>query len=45
MKEYLKNIYLALYTIAVGMKITFRHLFIPAVTKQYPKKKLFFPKE
>ncbi|HPO54794.1 MAG TPA: NADH-quinone oxidoreductase subunit I [Ignavibacteriaceae bacterium] len=43
MKEYFKNIYLALYTIAVGMKITFRHLFIPAVTIQYPEEKVVLP--
>jgi len=43
MKEYLSNIYLALYTIAVGMKITFRHLFIPAVTILYPEEKVVLP--
>ena len=43
MKEYFNNIYMALYTIAVGMKITFRHLFIPAVTIQYPEEKVVLP--
>ncbi len=36
MKKYLKNTWLALYTIFVGMKVTFKHLFEPAVTIQYP---------
>lgn len=43
MKEYFNNIYTALYTIFVGMKITLRHLFIPAVTIQYPDVKLKLP--
>ncbi len=36
MKQYLKNTWIALYTIFVGMKVTFKHLFEPAVTIQYP---------
>jgi len=36
MKEYLKNTWMALYTVFVGMKVTFKHLFEPAVTIQYP---------
>lgn len=43
MKEYFNNIYTALYTIFVGMKITFKHLFVPAVTIQYPDVKLKLP--
>lgn len=36
MKQYLKNTWDGLYTIFVGMKVTLKHLFIPAVTIQYP---------
>ncbi len=36
MKQYLKNTWQALYTIFIGMKVTFKHLFEPAVTIQYP---------
>ncbi len=36
MKEYFGNIFTALITIFIGMKVTFKHLFIPAVTIQYP---------
>ena len=36
MKKYLKNTWEALWTIFIGMKITFKHLFVPAVTIQYP---------
>lgn len=43
MKEYFKNIYKALYTIFIGMKVTFKHLFVPAVTIQYPDVKLALP--
>ncbi|MEW6006272.1 MAG: NADH-quinone oxidoreductase subunit I [Stygiobacter sp.] len=43
MKEYLKNTWLGIYTILVGMKITFKHLFTPAVTIQYPEVKLKLP--
>jgi NADH-quinone oxidoreductase subunit I len=40
MTTYFKNIYNALYTVLVGMKITFKHLFTPSVTIQYPEVKL-----
>jgi NADH-quinone oxidoreductase subunit I len=43
MKEYFKNIYSGLITALIGMKITFRHLFIPAVTIQYPDERLTLP--
>jgi NADH-quinone oxidoreductase subunit I len=36
MKKYLKNTWEALWTIFIGMKVTWKHLFIPAVTIQYP---------
>ena len=40
MKQYFKNTYEALWTVLVGMKITFKHLFKPAVTIQYPDVKV-----
>jgi NADH-quinone oxidoreductase subunit I len=43
MAEYIKNIYSALITILVGMKVTLRHLFIPSVTIQYPDVKIPLP--
>jgi NADH-quinone oxidoreductase subunit I len=43
MIEYLKNTWLGLWTALVGMKITFRHLFVPAVTIQYPEVKVQMP--
>ena len=36
MKKYLKNTWEALWTIFIGMKVTWKHLFVPAVTIQYP---------
>ncbi len=43
MKQYFKNIYLGLWTVLVGMKVTFKHLFTPAVTIQYPDVRLKLP--
>lgn len=43
MREYFKNIWTAVFTILVGMKITFKHLFVPAVTIQYPDVKPKLP--
>ena len=43
MMEYFKNTWDGLYTVFVGMKITFKHLFTPAVTIQYPDVKLPLP--
>lgn len=43
LRKYFYNIFHALYTIIVGMKITFKHLFVPAVTIQYPDVKLKLP--
>lgn len=36
MREYFSNIWTSLATIAIGMKVTFKHMFVPAVTIQYP---------
>ncbi|MGH2575300.1 MAG: NuoI/complex I 23 kDa subunit family protein [Ignavibacteria bacterium] len=43
MKQYFKNIWIGLYTIAIGMSVTLRHLFKPAVTIQYPDERLQLP--
>jgi NADH-quinone oxidoreductase subunit I len=43
MKEYLNNAIKGLLTIWIGMKVTFKHLFVPAVTIQYPDVKLPLP--
>ncbi len=43
MKRYFQNIWLAIYTVLVGMKVTFSHLFVRAVTIQYPDVKLQLP--
>jgi len=43
MRDYFKNIFNALFTIFIGMKITFKHLFVPAVTIQYPEEKPNLP--
>ncbi|MEW6508971.1 MAG: NADH-quinone oxidoreductase subunit I [Bacteroidota bacterium] len=43
MREYFRNTWLGIYTVLVGMKITFKHLFTPAVTIQYPEVKLKLP--
>ena len=43
MKQYIKNTYEAIWTVLVGMKITFRHLFFPSVTIQYPDVKPAIP--
>ncbi|MFN7971601.1 MAG: hypothetical protein U0166_04535 [Acidobacteriota bacterium] len=37
MTEYFKNIWFAIFSTAVGMKITLRHLFTPSVTLHYPR--------
>lgn len=42
-RAYFNNIWLALSTIAIGMKITFKHLFVPNVTVQYPDAKMKLP--
>jgi len=43
MGRYFKNIWDGVITVLIGMKITFRHLFTPAVTIQYPEVKLKLP--
>ncbi|MBZ0199453.1 MAG: NADH-quinone oxidoreductase subunit I [Ignavibacteriaceae bacterium] len=43
MKEYFNNIWLGLFTVFVGMKVTFKHLFTRSVTIQYPDVKLQLP--
>lgn len=43
MKQYLKNTWEGLYTVFVGMKITFMHMFKPTVTIQYPDVKVPLP--
>ena len=43
MRTYFNNIYMALSTILIGMKVTFKHLFEPAVTIQYPDVKPQLP--
>ena len=43
MKEYFNTIWTALVTVMIGMKVTFKHLFVPAVTIQYPDVKLQLP--
>jgi formate hydrogenlyase subunit 6/NADH:ubiquinone oxidoreductase subunit I len=43
MTQYFKNIYEAVTTIIIGMAVTFRHLFTPAVTVQYPHERDILP--
>ena len=43
MKDYFLKLWIGLTTILIGMKVTFRHLFIPAVTIQYPSVKPELP--
>jgi NADH-quinone oxidoreductase subunit I len=43
MKEYFQNIWYGFTTIMIGMRVTFKHLFVPAVTIQYPDVKLKLP--
>jgi NADH-quinone oxidoreductase subunit I len=43
MKRYFQNIWLGIYTVLIGMKVTFSHLFTRAVTIQYPTVKLQLP--
>jgi NADH-quinone oxidoreductase subunit I len=42
-KQYFRNTWEGLYTILVGMKITWKHLFIPSVTLQYPEERAKLP--
>lgn len=43
MGQYFKDIWEGIWTVLVGMKITWAHLFTPAVTIQYPDVKLKLP--
>ena len=43
MRQYFNNIWSAISTIAIGMSVTFKHLFVPSVTIQYPDVKLELP--
>ena len=43
MIKYFKDIFASVWSVLVGMKVTFRHLFTPAVTIQYPDVKLKLP--
>lgn len=43
MSTYFKNTWEGLYTVFVGMKITWKHLFTPSVTIQYPNVKVPLP--
>ena len=43
MKEYFSNIFTAISTVWIGMKVTFKHLFVPSVTIQYPDVRLQLP--
>lgn len=43
MKQYFKNTWLGIWTVLIGMKITFKHLFVPSVTIQYPDVKVQMP--
>jgi len=43
MSKYFRDIFQSVWTILIGMKITLGHLFVPAVTIQYPDVKLKLP--
>lgn len=43
MKQYFINTFDAIWTVLVGMKITFTHIFYPSVTIQYPEVKPTMP--
>jgi NADH-quinone oxidoreductase subunit I len=43
MKDYIVKFWQGFFTILIGMKVTLRHVFIPAVTIQYPSVKPQLP--
>ncbi len=43
MKQYFENIWTGVVTVLIGLKVTFKHLFVPAVTIQYPDVKPELP--
>ena len=44
MVQYFRNIYESIFTVLIGMGVSFKHLFRPAVTLQYPREKKELPK-
>jgi NADH-quinone oxidoreductase subunit I len=42
-KEYFANVFAGIWTVLVGMRLTFWHLFTPSVTLQYPDEKWELP--
>src|SRR6266581_623945 len=43
MSKYFNDIFRSVWSVLIGMKVTFKHLFTPAVTIQYPDVKLKLP--
>jgi NADH-quinone oxidoreductase subunit I len=43
MVKYFKDIFHAIWTVLIGMRVTLAHLFVPSVTIQYPDVKLKLP--
>jgi len=43
MNHYFRDIFVSVWSVLIGMAVTFRHLFTPAVTIQYPDVKLKLP--
>ena len=43
MKKYFTDIFQSIWTVLLGMKITFRHLFTRACTLQYPDQRWHLP--
>jgi len=43
MRKYFRDIFQSIWTVLIGMKVTFGHLFVPAVTIQYPDVKIKLP--
>ena len=43
MRDYLRNIYLGIWTILIGMRLTFIRMFHRSVTLQYPEEKMELP--
>ncbi len=43
MQQYFRDIYVSIYTVLVGMRLTFKQLFAPTVTIQYPDERRPIP--
>jgi NADH-quinone oxidoreductase subunit I len=43
MRQYVRNIYIAVWTVLVGMRLTIKQFFGPAVTRQYPEHHPYIP--